>query len=303
MVFVMREGGMPSAGSTGSSTTGYLAAERARLGVTAGPTAGPAQGPVVFASPQTRVPTPNSPDRPYQVIDRPATKSVTELMLEFDEMDRKEKRKLAKRLALGGFFSDSPRMGESLDEFVARKTLGEVTDAYGRLISEASGRFMSAGQQITPDALLQQHIDYNQSAGGLFGKGGKGAGAGEEAPFTGTKKYTQTNIDIYSPSQARGVIRQVLLAELGREPTEDEFADFRDALNDDVRDNPTTSTTSTKYVEGEAVSSTTRTRGGVDAGDAAVEWAQSQPGWAEWQAVGTYFPALMSTLGAGVPGA
>lgn len=292
---------MPTAGS-GSSTTGYLAAERSRLGVTAGPTAGANMGgPVVFAAPQTRVPTPNSPDRPFQVVDRPATKSITQLMLEFEEMSNKAKRKLAKRLALGGFFSDSPRMGESVEEFVARKSLGEVIDAYGRLLGEASGRFMSAGQQITPEALLQQHIDYNQSqSGGLFGKGG--AGSAEEAPFTGTKKYTQTNIDIYSPSQARAVIRQVLLAELGREPTEDEFADFRDALNDDVRDNPTVSTTRTRYEEGEAVSSTTRTRGGVDAGDAATEWAQSQPGWAEWQAVGTYFPAVMNTLGSGVPG-
>lgn len=296
MVFVMREGGMPSAGSS----SGYLAAERQRLGVTAGPTPMAQQGPVVFAAPQTRVPTPNSPDRPYQVVDRPATKSVTDLMLEFEEMSNKEKRKVAKRLALGGFFSDSPRMGESLEEFIARKSLGEVIDAYGRLLSEASGRFMSAGQQITPEALLQQYIDYNQGqGGGLFGKG---SGSGEPEPFTGTKKYTQTNIDIYSPTQARAVIRQVLMAELGREPTEDEFADFRDALNDEARENPTTTTQRTRYEEGEAVSSTSRTRGGVDAGEVATQWAQSQPGWAEWQAVGYYFPEALNALGAGVGG-
>ena len=46
------------------------------------------------------------------------------------------------------------------------------------------------------------------------------------------------SIDIYSPSQARGLLRSVLQQELGRDPTDDEFDDFLifRALNEDIDD-------------------------------------------------------------------
>lgn len=238
--------------------------------------------------------------------------TITDALTAFEGWSDKKKRTLARRLALGGFFSDSPNQGETLNEFLSHQTLGDVSNAYLTLLTAAGSRYTQANIKVTPEQLLQQNIDFNRGnpGGGPFAPDKDGGSGGTGSPYANkTIKHTDVSksIDIYSPSDARWLIRQVLSDQLDREPTEDEFADFIDALQEEAREHPTTSrtTTRTKYDEfGSPMDTSTRTvsRGGFNPNEFAVEYAQSQPGWAEWQAVGTYFPAAMAALGAGVPG-
>lgn len=285
-------GGMPAAGSGGSST-GYLAGEAARLGVMAG--AGPSVGPAVTTSTYG-----GATLRRSGTVIEPGVRQtpIAVLVTQFDQAPIKRKREMAEKLVRAGYLPP-PAKGESMEDYLKRIPLATVRQAYAGLLEDTAQRNASGQPNLTPTDLLEQNIEYGKD----FFKSldGKGAGAGEDIPDL--KKQTQTSIDIYSPSQARGLIRNVLMQQLGREPTEDEFADFRDALNDEQRENPVTSTTRYAYDEyGRAVDSTTTSRGGIDEGEYATQWAQSQPGWAEWQAVGTYFPTLLNALGTGVPG-
>lgn len=288
---------------------GYLQGEAARLGAPLGGMPGAGAGgpfaglmanqePVVTVNVSDRRPTPSDPNRPYQVRTTPDIKQVplSAMLTQFDGFTAKQKRDLAKRMVRAGLLPEPPS-GMTIDEWVKKIPLSQVRATYANLLEDTAERNASGQPTLTPVELLNQQVEYYKDN---FA-GGKVAGSEEDA-FTGVKKDKSTHVDIYSPTEARGLIRNVLKAELGREPTEDEFEDFRASLNAEMEDNPSVQVTRTRYQEGEAVSSSTRTRGGIDPNEYATEWAQSQPGWAEWQAVGTYFPTVMNLLGSGVPG-
>jgi hypothetical protein len=287
--------------------TGLLQQEAARYGVPLGmPGAGAGGGfsglmqePAVTVRSSNVRPTPSSPDRPYQVRTTPdiQQRPLSSLLTEFDSYTVQQKRELAKDMIRAGLLPEPPQ-GMTIDEWVKKIPLSQVRSAYGALLEDTAERNASGQPTLTPVELLDQQIAYYKDN---F-KGGKVAGAEGEEPFTGVKKDKSTHVDIYSPTEAKGLIRSVLKGELGREPTEDEFEDFRASLNAELEDNPAVSVTRTRYEEGEVVGSRTRTSGGIDTGEYATQWAQSQPGWAEWQAVGTYFPTVMNMLGSGVPG-
>ena len=281
---------------------GYLQQEAAKYGVPLGmPGAGPGgfaggvqQEPIITVGMQHS----GNPNMPSAIKTAPKQLPLSALLTQFDGFTAKQKRDLAARMVRAGLLPEPPQ-GVTIDEWVKKIPLSQVRAAYAGLLEDTAERNAAGQPTLTPGDLLNQQVSYYKDN---F-KDGKVAGSEEEEPpFTGVKKDKSVHVDIYSPSEARGLIRNVLKAELGREPTEDEFEDFRASLNAEAEDNPEIGVTRTRYVEGEAVRSRTRTSGGIDPTTHAVEWAQSQPGWAEWQAVGTYFPTVMNMLGSGVPG-
>lgn len=241
-------------------------------------------------------------------------KNIDTLMSEFEAEPNEKKRQMAKLLALAGYL-DVP-YAKTLDETITQANLMDVTDAYAALLKDASARF-AAGQNMSPDALLEMNIRYNLAASGLDlkdvqGKDGKlnidslfKKVTGKDKPHTEVTK--SKSYDIWSPEDARGLARQTLQSVLGRDPSEAEYEDFIAALHKEQRDNPTIETTRTHYdAQGNATSQRTSRTGGLgEAGiqELARQEAESAPDFAEWQAVGTYFPAVMQALGAAVPGA
>lgn len=292
--------------------TGLLQQEAAKFGIplggmpgagAGGPFAGlmPNQEPVVTVSASDRRPTPGDPNRPYQVRTSPDTiKQVplSAMLTQFDGFSAKQKQDLAKRMVRAGLLPEPPS-GMTIDEWVKKIPLSQVRATYANLLEDTAERNASGQPTLTPVELLDQQVEYYKGNW----KDGKVAGSEEDAPFTGVKKDRTIVTDIYNPTEARSLIRNVLKAELGREPTDDEFEDFRASLNAEMEDNPSVQISRQRYKDGEPVGpNRVTTRGGVDPSGYALEWAQSQPDWAEWQAVGTYFPTVMNMLGAGVPG-
>jgi hypothetical protein len=117
-----------------------------------------------------------------------------------------------------------------------------------------------------------------------------GAGGGGDGP----KTQTSTSVNLTDPKTAKGLINNAMTQALGRAATEEEIAEFVDALHAQQYANPQTST-STYNADGSQVSTTSS--GGVDAGQIALEAAQSEDDYAEVQAGTTYFNALMSMVG------
>lgn len=231
-------------------------------------------------------------------------KSVDELGSEFESKSIKEQKQMARLLYLAGFLNDPDA------------PLIDVTQAYASLLGEAAMRFAS-GQNISPDDILEMNIRYNTGNDNFKIKGGKkgsytdvsniylpGDPNAPQEPKTVTR--TDKSVDIWNAEDARGLARQTLQQALGRDPTEAEYEDFVTALQTAQRNNPTISKTTTHYdSEGIATSTHTKTTGGLNEhgiNELATEQAQSAPDWAEWQAVGTYFPAVMQALGSVVPG-
>lgn len=301
----------PPAGSGGGST-GYLGQIAAKYAAAGGaPTggAGPVQDPPVYTGhtqglldPITGAPKPFTvnPKNPNSRVTKPASQMIGE----FSTWSNKRKKELARKLAMAGYFG-SPRVSESLDDFVASIPLAQLEQAWQNVVLEAAQKNAN-GIWVTPGQVIQNQIDYNRDAA----KGtsleswysGKAAKSNEPNPNR-TEKYTSVSRDIFSASEAKAVIREVLQKELGRDPTEEEFQDFKDALQTEQQQNPTRTVQSTVYRDGDPVRTSSTTTGGIDPGEFALEQAQANPDWAEWQAVGTYFPAAMNALGAGIPGA
>jgi hypothetical protein len=290
-------GGAPVPGST---STGYLGAVAAQMA--AGRVAQPSIPMVYMGTRPILDPITGAP-KPY--TEKPYAVSVNDMMLKFESMSDKRKRALAERLAKGGFFDQSPYKGETLSEFIARMTLADVQGAYGRLLESAAARYQ-AGQSISPDELLAMHIDYNSKASAGTGIFGTGEGPGGSKVEHGPDKTTSTSVDIFSATDARGLARATLRRELGRDPTEAEYEDFVAALQAKQKANPSVTTTRYTYDKnGNVVDTSYKTTGGMTS-YGLDEFAQSQaeqnPGWAEWQAAGQFFPGAMAVLGSAVPG-
>ena len=101
---------------------------------------------------------------------------------------------------------------------------------------------------------------------------------------------SRTSTTLSSQSDAAGTLDQAMQSELGRRATATEVSGFTTALNAQQRANPQTSRTSTT---GGTDSTTTETyTTGFDPARFAIEWAQSQPEYAEVQAATTFMDIL-----------
>lgn len=254
---------------------------------------------------------------------------LSEVLSRFDKMDGQEKRKIAAYLALAGYLSSggSDATFEDMDAAAMTAPMGAVRAAYEDLVKDAMDRQANLGQRITPNQLLEQAVAYRLAGSGIKWDGHfnslhevlplkslGGAGEQKPGPKDGDKKtltQTSTARDIMDPEDAKGLTRSMLQQELGRDPTEAEYEDFIAMLQHAQRANPTTQTTTANMVYDSqsggwrTVSDSTTTHQGIGADglqQLAYEKAQQNPDWAEWQAMGTYAPALFEALGATVPG-
>ena len=248
-------------------------------------------------------------------------RSLSAMMNAFEGWSFEKKQHMGKLLMMAGY-GNKPNQGQSFDEALKSWTLADFESNYANLLTDASARF-AQGKNITPQQLLEQNIRFNLANAGLktdgaFDKKAQDSwwtqlntmSAGDpndpnSQNFTGTKSQTTRHVDIYSPEDTKGLVRAVLNQELGRDPTQAEMEDFSAALTHSMRANPDVTHTSQIYNNGEMVSENSVTHQGIGQQglqEVATERAQAQPGWAEWQAIGTYLPALMETLGSAVPG-
>lgn len=266
----------------------------------------------------------------------PKVGDAMKLLQEFEKADRQEQRRMALLLTVAGFTGSTEL--DNAAEYAADLSLGEVVDAYASLLEVASGKW-AAGQRVTPDQLLTQAInfrlpgrvdwdgDYNSLVAALTESevGGftnpakekrrkdKELSLEEAMSPAGTYSSTSTSVsrDIMDPNDAMALTRGLLQRELGRDPTQAEFEDFIGTLQGAQQANPSSTTATRTYTlddDGRVVSDnqTSSTQSGIGAAglaDVALRKARSQPTWAEWQAVGTYAPALFQALGSTVPGA
>lgn len=115
------------------------------------------------------------------------------------------------------------------------------------------------------------------------------------AHFTGDKNYTQEQYN----QQPASV--QTLHDLLGRDPTPGELAAYQHGVGNVAAEHPTTTQTTTHYVNGEAVGQTNVTSGGYDERQAEIDAASSaSPEVAQNQQATTYYNALVDALRAAV---
>lgn len=237
---------------------------------------------ITQASAQTgNVPAPMHGGGGYLV---PKVKTVAELLSEFDNLSHKDYLAFKNKLIAAGYASDS--YGPSDIRRVYQSLLSDVYDMQG------------AGAQLTPTAYLNNLIRMN---GFDPHKVGSGSTVGSSQP----KTWTNTSNSVYdlTPDNARATLRQALQAKLGRDPTEAEIRDFIDAAQTRAADNPSTSTTTYHTdASGNTTSNTTTQAGFSDARlqEMALRRARQAPDYAKYQAASTYYPALVSALGATV---
>lgn len=169
--------------------------------------------------------------------------------------------------------------------------------------SNAYGVQQSTGLKV---GVLNYWDYYKQSGGpGLnayaksgSGSGSGGAGGGYSGPVTSKSK--QTSVNLTDPTSARGLVDAAMTQYLGRRPTQKEYANFLQQLNSMEEKNPSVTTQTSVTTPGVGSSSTvakSKTTGGSNAQQYAVEYARGQEGAAEYTAATTVADAFISLLG------
>jgi hypothetical protein len=240
-----------------------------------------------------------------------------DLVSDFRDKSAEQHRKWALWLAIGGFLPGGIGELSNVPNVVPDLTRDEVEQGYESLVLRAADLY-AQGVKVTPEELLKREIQFRLAGAGVEWDGKlkslgtdeltkmlEAANGGEESQ-AGTFTTTTKSLDFMDPMDAKALARGVLQQELGRDPTQAEYEDFISAIHAAERHDPsTTRTTYTTDDDGRVVDQRSVTREGMGAGgyeQLAIEKARRNPGWAEWQAVGTYAPALFAALGATVPG-
>ena len=268
-----------------------------------------------------------NPTRAPRYTTRSREHTLEQALSKFDNMGFSEQRNMLRLLAIAGFAG--PIAFEDIDEYVNSASQGDARSAYSLLLETASDYYMNSNRAVTPTDVLRSAVAYRLDAYGVgwdgnldsfkggipkamakaastAASGGALASGYDPDDFPYKKTTTSKSIDVLNPKDAKALTRAVLQQELGRDPTQGEYEDFLAALNAAERANPDISRTTTTYdldptTESPYVSKqrTVTTQGIGEAGlsQVAYEQAQRNPNWAEWQAMGTYFPALLQALG------
>lgn len=169
-----------------------------------------------------------------------------------------------------------------------------LKQAWDEIVGE-SANFTTAGKQLTPWQVAEL------LAGSESARSGRRAKSVADKPFSGTKSTTSTAVDLTDPETAKALVNDILSRQLGRAANDDERAAFLSVLNNAERANPTTTRTSTNYVDGEATSQSSTTSGGLTAAgkqQMLQDRTQALPEYGAYQAATTYYDAFASALGA-----
>lgn len=300
---------MPSGGS-GSSGSSSTASTEPRVYIGSHDILGPIPG-SYFDNPSAFI---NAKPNAHDVsVDRLPT--ISKAATRFDRMTAAEQHDMVRLLVIAGYFGKVDL--KDVDEAVKSIGLLDARSAYIDLLNDTSS-YNSSGLKVTPSDVLRSAVAYRLQAEGVrwdgdlkaFDKGLQSfaedlAEKGED--LSGTFTTTTKSVNIMDPMDAKYLTRGMLQQELGRDPTQAEYEDFLSAVNAAERHNPSISKhTVTTDEEGRVVNQKTVTHGGISSAginQMLYNKAQAQPGWAEWQAMGTYAPALFAALGATVPGA
>lgn len=154
-----------------------------------------------------------------------------------------------------------------------------------------SMRMSEVGKKVSPWQALE-----------LLGGVGYGRGAGRGG-FTGTRSRTSRSVDLTDPATAKAIINDALSKHLGRAANEEELRAFTATINAAERANPTVTTSTTTYQDGEAVSESSTTSGGMTSAgrqQVVADRAMELPEYGAYQAASTYFNALLASLGSPV---
>lgn len=153
----------------------------------------------------------------------------------------------------------------------------EAEDSWKKLV-QASGRYGSAGQQVSPFDLLSGYV---KAAGGAQKEAWRNLGAFEVNTVTGEKRWAGPGVylgdgravqvdsrtDLTDPDTARSIATSLFQSLMGRDPQAGELAAFASALNAAEASSPVTQTTTTQYDmnTGQALSTQTQSSGGLTA--------------------------------------
>ena len=216
-----------------------------------------------------------------------------------------------KNVALSVF--DTPGIFASLSPAAQAKLYRDATSVYGhdkvptinmdsftsQTAYNAYAVQQSTGLLIDP----LNYWDYYRQSGGYgmdvqnrAAAGGAGGGGGGPVTSTSITK----SVDLSNPTSARGLVDSALRQYLGRRASSEEYAAFRQALNAAERKSPNVTkavSTTSRTGGGSATSAQTMSRGGIDRGRFAEEWALKQEGSAEYAAATTVFDTFMKMLG------
>lgn len=125
----------------------------------------------------------------------------------------------------------------------------------------------------------------------------------DEAPFTGSKTRTSTNVDLTDPDTARAMVNDVMAQALGRSANDEELRAFVATLQSAERANPLTTTTTAQFVDGEQVGSSSVSSGGMTQrgrSELMLDEARGLPDYGAYQAATTYLQALFGAADAPV---
>ena len=166
-----------------------------------------------------------------------------------------------------------------------------LVSVWGNLVSRASAMYsLSEGKnKVTPWDVLGMYKAEAKAADNYVNY------------ESGTRTSTNKSIAHITEGEAWSSLQSTLSKMLGRDPSDQEVRDFTYKMNALAAKNPAISKTISKYKAGDITSSTTSTEGGftgADVAEAAYGQAQSNPGYAEFQAASTYYNAALSALGA-----
>ncbi len=123
----------------------------------------------------------------------------------------------------------------------------------------------------------------------------QGQAPGEGGEGLQPKTVVQKQINISTPEEARGILRQVLSQALGRGPSESELTDFQGQLNAAQRAQPSVTTT---HYNAAGTRSSSTTPGGVSPEQFAQDYADREFGSEErdYHVVSQYMPDLFDAL-------
>lgn len=225
-----------------------------------------------------QIPTRETGPRPDS--ETPRQKTLSESVQEFYLWDEKERRKWGEWLV---------RLALIAPEDVNNYKVLE--DAWKEIVQDAANLYAGgAGHKMDPWQTARF------ISGDEADRERRRKSFADEAPFTGTKTQVSSSVDLTDPTTAKAVINDVLSQMLGRAANPEELSQFTATLNAAERANPTKTTTTGTYQDGDLLSSSSVSSGGVDRGQVIQDRAMNLPDYGAFQASTTYADALFRAI-------
>lgn len=152
---------------------------------------------------------------------------------------------------------------------------------------EEAAAFQAKGKRLSPMQVLE------------YGATGNSKARAERAFAGGVQTQKTRTIDITDSTSAKAMIRQAFQTSFGRDPTDAEIRTLAGSLTAAEKANPKVSVSSANFDANgvQKGATTTTSSGGIDPGAFLQQQVEDDPEAREFQAAGTYFPALMQLMG------